>query len=142
LRQGLSTHTIGIAKGKHSFCIPDTLPLVSRQTLFRMSRNLLESNNAREDIASLICVDSCASYFLYDHIMAWGNDVGPEDPLRKEVETYFDTARAAIPHLNLMGPPNLANLQALQFGASSLMRCFESYTNSILGCQCPGNRRH
>ena len=83
-----------------------------------MSRRLLDPNYAREDVASLICVNSCVAYFLYDHIIAWGNDLGPEDPLRKEVETYFDTARAAITHLNLMGPSTLTNLQALQFGAS------------------------
>ena len=83
-----------------------------------MSRDLLESDNPREDIASLICVESCASYFLFDQVMQWGSDVGPDDPLRKELETYFDTARAAIPHLSLLGPPSLANLQALQFGVS------------------------
>lgn len=113
-----STYAIEIAKGRHSFCVPDTLPILSRQTLFRMSRRLLDSDNPREDIASLICVNSCASYFLYDHIMTWSSDVGPQDALRKEVETYFDTARAAIPHLSLMGPSTLVNLQALQFAAS------------------------
>jgi hypothetical protein len=54
--------------------------------------------------------------------MQWGSDVGLDDPLRKELETYFDTARAAIPHLSLLGPPSLANLQALQFGASLSMK--------------------
>jgi hypothetical protein len=83
-----------------------------------MSRNLLDSNNPREDIATLICVTSCASYFLFDHVMQWGTDIGPDDALRKEVESYFDTARAAIPHLSLLGPPSLVNLQALQFGVS------------------------
>jgi hypothetical protein len=82
-----------------------------------MSRKLLASKNPREDIASLVCVESCASYFLYDHVLQWGS-LGPEDALRKELEIYFDTARAAIPHLSLLGPPNLANLQALQFGVS------------------------
>jgi hypothetical protein len=84
-----------------------------------MSRNLLESDNPREDIASLICIESCASYFLFEQVCnQWGSDVAADDPLRKELETYFDTARAAIPHLSLLGPPNLANLQALQFGVS------------------------
>ena len=121
------TYTLGnLAKGRHSFCVPDTLPLLSRQTMFRMSRRLLDSENARENIASLICINSCAAYFLYDHIMTWGNEFGPEDPLRNEAETYFDTARAAIPHLNLMGPSTLANLQALQFGASFIdLTCWD-----------------
>jgi hypothetical protein len=57
--------------------------------------------------------------------MQWGNDIGPDDPLRKEVESYFDTARAAIPHLSLLGPASLANLQALQFGASHSIQYVE-----------------
>lgn len=83
-----------------------------------MSRRLLESDNPGEEIASLICVNSAVAYFLYDHGLTWSSDLGPQDTLRKEAVAYFDTARAAIPHLNLMGPSTLVNLQALQFAAS------------------------
>lgn len=107
-----------------------------------MSRSLLDSSNPRDDVASLICVDSCASYFLYDHVMNWGSDVGPDDPLRKELETYFDTARAAIPHLSLLGPSTLANLQALQFGVSILIDSLYPHPDNKPGYQCPRNWGH
>jgi hypothetical protein len=91
-----------------------------------MSRRLLESENPQEEVASLICVNSAASYFLYDNAMTWNCELGPQDTLRKEVEGYFETARAAVPYLNLMGPSTLANLQALQFAVSSSERLQKS----------------